>query len=266
MTAAAGFLLAAKGKIDFLLFAFTLLGTALIIASSCVINNVIDRGIDKKMTRTKKRSLVTGDVQIKQALIYAAVLLLGGFWVLACFTNWLTVAVGFGGVLAYVVFYSIFKRRSAFGTLVGSISGAMPPLAGYLAVSNQLDLAVLFLFLILCFWQMPHFYAISIYRKQEYASAGLPVWPIRHGLKSTKRQMIGFIILYIVSVVMLNVYGYTGWSYLISNLGIGAAWLVIGLKGFLEPDSITWGKKVFGMSLLVISVFSLSLYLNAWIP
>jgi heme o synthase len=266
MTAAAGFFLAAKQEIEIKLLLATLLGTALIIAASCVINNFIDRKIDEKMSRTQKRALVTGVIGLKQALAYAGVLLAGGFLALASFTNWLTVAVGLAGFLAYVGLYSLFKRRSAYGTLVGSVSGAMPPLAGYVAVSNQLDTTALILFLILCFWQMPHFYAIAIYRKEEYAAAGLPVWPIKHGLASTRRQMIVFMVFYLLALVLLKIYGSAGLIFLIVNLSLGLAWLWFGLNKSAKQDYVKWAKQIFGLSLLVLMTFSVSLYFNAWLP
>ena len=175
---AAGFFLAAKGNIDFLLLLKTLGGSSLIIASACVFNNYIDRDIDSKMTRTKNRTLVRGAVPDPIALLYGSLLGVIGFGVLIIYTNVLTVLVGATGMFFYVVMYSIWKRRSPYGTLVGSISGAVPPVAGYSAVTNSLDVGALILFLVLVFWQMPHFYAIAIRRREEYKEAGIPVLPV----------------------------------------------------------------------------------------
>ena len=184
---AGGFLLAAKGVIDPLLFLAALIGTAFVIGSACVFNNYIDREIDEKMARTKKRALVTGDIPVKNALIFGTLLGILGFLILFSYTNLLTGVIGVIGVVMYVVVYGYFKRRTVHGTLIGSISGAIPPVAGYTAVTNLIDTGAILLFLILVFWQMPHFYAIAVYRIEDYKKAGIPVLSVVKGIPTTKK-------------------------------------------------------------------------------
>lgn len=259
-------MLASKAHIRLGLLLATLLGTSLVIASACVFNNYIDRDIDKHMARTKKRALVTGLIPGPIALTYATVLGLLGFLILSIYTNWLTVALGFVGIFSYVVLYGIGKRRSVHGTLVGSISGAMPPVAGYTAVTNRFDSGALLLFLILVFWQMPHFYAIAMRRYNDYAAAKLPVLPVKKGMKTTKVQILFYILAFSVAAGLLTVLGYTGYVYLIVMAGLGLYWLWLGLKGFKASDNTAWAKKMFLFSLIVILGFSIMVSVGSRLP
>ena len=138
-----------------------LIGISLVMASACVVNNVIDVDIDAKMARTDHRALVTGAIKKNIAIIYGVILGVLGFAALIYWTNWLVVVIGLVGFVDYTVLYGYFKRKSIHGTIVGSISGATPPIAGFCAVTGTFGLEALILFLILVIWQMPHFYAIS---------------------------------------------------------------------------------------------------------
>jgi protoheme IX farnesyltransferase len=266
MFAAAGFLLAADGHIDFGLLAAALGGQAFVIAAACVFNNVIDRGIDSRMARTKKRALVKKTVSVPSALIYGTVLGVIGFSLLILFTNWLTVGIILAAFIIYVGVYAVAKRRSVQGTVVGSLAGSAPPVAGYCAVTDHFDGGALLLFLILTFWQMPHFYAIATYRLKDYRSAGLPVLTVKKGIKAAKRQIVAYIIAFIAAAVLLNVYGYTGYTYLIVMLALGLAWLRLGFMGFRTDNDAKWGKQVFLFSLLITVTFSILLSVNAWLP
>ena len=232
-----------------------LFGLAFVIGSGCVFNNLIDRKIDKKMERTEKRALVTGEISVKNAVIFAVVLLLLGILLLS-YANILTVGVAILEHFFYVVIYGIFKRRSVHGTLVGSISGAVPPVIGYVAVTNTLDLAAAILFLILVFWQMPHFYSIAIYRKKDYASAGIPVLPIVNGITATKKQIVFYVIAFTFASLSLVTFEYKGLFYGVGMIVVGTLWLYEGVKGLSLSDSEKWAKKMFGFSLLALLVWS----------
>jgi len=201
--AVAGFFLASKGHPNAGLFIAMLVGISFVIASACVFNNYIDRDIDKFMARTKKRALPTGIISGRNALLYAIVLGVIGFSLLLFYTNLLTTFVGFVGFFVYIVLYGISKRRSVYGTIVGSIAGAVPPVVGYVAVTNNFDMGALLLFLILVIWQMPHFYAIAIFREDDYAAASIPVLPIKQGIKATKIHMVLYIAAFLIATVML---------------------------------------------------------------
>lgn len=155
-----GFLLATQGRLDWTLLLATVAGLSLVVASGCAINNCIDRDIDARMARTQKRVLVTGDMSPKAALAHGFVLGAAGFATLAIWTNVLALCCALFGFLIYVGVYSLYmKRKSVYGTLVGSLSGAVPPVAGYCAASGRFDSGAAILLLMFCLWQMPHSYA-----------------------------------------------------------------------------------------------------------
>lgn len=266
MTAGAAFLLAAGSNVDWWLLLATLLGTGLIIASGCVFNNYIDRGIDAKMARTSKRALVSGNIPVANAIIYGTVLGLLGFIILAIYTNWITVGLGAIGLFFYVVVYGYAKRKSVHGTLVGTIPGATPTVAGYCAVTNSLDAGAVILFLIMVTWQMAHFYSIAMYRFKDYKAAGVPVLPVVKGMAATKFQIVAYTLGFISATSALFAYGYTGFVYLFVMLGIGTAWLLKGIRDFENNDDVLWGRKMFLFSLIVLLLFSLTISLNVVLP
>ena len=257
LAAIGGFMLASQGQFDVPLFAAILTGSSLVIASGCVFNNYLDREIDALMGRTRQRALVSGEVSGRNAIAYATVLSLAGFAVLAAYTNWLTVAIGLVGIVFYVVVYGFAKRHSVHGTLIGTISGATPPVAGYCAVTGRFDMGALLLFLILVFWQMPHFYAIAMYRANDYAAAKLPVLPLVKGLQATKIQILVYIIGFMLATALLTSFGYTGYVYLAVMTLVGFIWLKTSLQGFAASDNNLWARKMFKFSLIVLLVFCL---------
>lgn len=266
MTAAAGFLFASQGHIDWRLFVALLAGTALVIASGCVFNNYLDRGIDKKMDRTKKRSLVIGDISAQNAIAYASILGIAGFTILALYTNFITVIVGLVGIIDYVIIYGWAKRYTVHSTLIGGISGSTSLVAGYTAVTGTFNVVALLLFLIMALWQMPHFYAIGIYRRKDYASANLPILTVQKGIGAAKKEILLYIIGYIAAVSLLAILGYAGYIYLAVMLAITFWWLWIALQGPKTKDDIKWAHKIFGISLLVLMTFSVMISLDHWLP
>lgn len=262
ITAAAGFFLAAKGTGNYLLLLETLTGVSLVIGSGCVLNNYIDRSIDAKMQRTKFRVLVKGLISAHAALIYATILGLFGFLILTLFTNLLTVGIGLLGYFFYLVMYSIWKRRSDFGTIVGSISGAVAPVAGYCAVSNRFDLGALLLFLILVLWQMPHFYAIAIFRLKDYESASIPVLPVKKGILATKIHMLLYIIIFTITTLLLTVFKYTGYIYFVVAAMLGFIWLGLSIRGFTTNNTKLWARKMFLFSLVVLIMLCIMISIN----
>jgi protoheme IX farnesyltransferase len=265
MTAAAGFLLASNGHTNFALLIYLLAGTALIIASACVFNNYIDRGIDAKMARTKKRAIASGEISARSALTYATILGVLGFVILSN-TNWLTVTIGFGAIFSYVVLYGIAKRKTVHGTLVGTVPGAASLVAGYTAVSGKLDAEALTLFLIMVAWQMPHFYSIAMYRLKDYKAAEIPVNPIVRGMKNTKFQIICYIFVFLLACSALSVFGYAGLTYRVVMIVVGTYWLWKGVKGINARDDSKWAQGMFGFSLITLLVFSAMISLNSWLP
>lgn len=248
-------------------FVATLIGISLIMASGCVFNNVIDRDIDALMPRTKERALVTGIILPRAAIIFAAALAAIGFTVLGLFTNLLAVEIALIGFFSYVVLYSFFaKRHTIWGAEVGSISGATPPVVGYVAASGHLDIAAILLFAIMIFWQMPHFYAIAIRRADDYAAANIPVLPIKKNVRRTKFAMFAYIVAFIIAASLLTFFGYAGVVYLVITLLLGSFWLILCLQGFWVSGSEAddqWARKMFFFSLIVMMVLFLTIAVGA---
>jgi protoheme IX farnesyltransferase len=252
-TVAAGFLLASKGLIDFGLFFATLMGLTFIMASACVFNNYIDRQTDKKMERTKKRGLVTGSIEKRHAIFFAIFLGIIGNLVLLFYTNLLTVLVADIGFFVYVVLYSLWKCRTIYGTAIGSLAGAVPPVVGYCAVSNHFDVGALILFAMLVLWQMPHFFSIAILHFNDYVAAGIPVLPVKKGMRKTKIHMVLYILCFIFTATLLTFFHYTGYVYLIVAIVMGLIWLGLCIKGFKSDNDQIWGRRMFHLSLLMIA-------------
>lgn len=271
ITGVAGFLLAAGHfrTFDAGLFAATIGGMTLVIASACVLNNVLDQDIDRIMERTKTRAVAAGEIPGRNAVALSAVLGVLGITVLALWVNALVVAIGIAGFVVYVWLYgALSKRLSIHGTLVGSISGAAPIFAGYCAVSGRVDTAAVLVFLMLFFWQFPEFYSIAIYRRAEYKAAGIPVMSVVKGVRNTKIQIYVYTILFVISTLLLTPLGYTGWVYLLVMAALGLYWIMIASEGFRvkDKDSDAWARRMFHFSLIVLLVLSAMLAVGPLLP
>ncbi len=262
ITALAGFLLGAQGNINLKTLIGLMAGISLVIASGCVCNNYLDREIDTKMSRTKKRALITGAISSRNALVYASVLGVLGLAVLGVFTNLLATAIAAAGFIFYVLFYTPLKPRSVHATLVGSVAGAVPIVAGYAAATNRLDLGALLLFLVLVMWQMPHFYAIAMYRYYDYFGAGLPVLPVKKGMTYTKIVMVLYIFGFFIASSLLFVFGYASYLYLLVMFIVSIWWFFMALQGLGAKEDTVWARQMFRFSLVVLLLFSVMISVN----
>ena len=252
-----GFLLASKGDIDYPLFIATLLGVSLVVASGCVFNNYIDRDIDSVMERTKNRPLVRGLIDPKISLVYASVLGIAGMVLLLVAANVVAMLIAGVGFVVYVGVYSLYmKRKSVYGTLVGSLSGAAPPVIGYCAVTGQFDTGALILLLIFSLWQMPHSYAIAIFRFKDYQAANIPVLPVIKGISVAKNHIILYIIAFMFATLMLAISGYAGYKYLIVAAAVSVWWLGMALSGYKTTNDRVWARKLFVFSIVAITSLS----------
>lgn len=260
VTLCGGYFLAVQGRIDIFNFLATLVGMISIIACGCILNNCFDRDIDSLMQRTQQRPLVCGLISVKLAIGYAIGFGLVGIIVFYMGTNVLTLAMALVGLFTYVVAYTIWlKRRSVFGTLVGAISGAMPPVIGYTAVTNQFNLIALSLFLILFCWQIPHFFAIAICYRDDYAKANIPVVPLTRSMIYTKVNMLLFVTLFFATCLLLPILGATGVIYLSVTAIIGVVWLAISIRGFFSTDDRKWARHMFLASIINITILAVAM-------
>ncbi|NIG62194.1 MAG: protoheme IX farnesyltransferase [Serratia symbiotica] len=256
-----GFLLASKGSIDYPLFLATFLGVLLVVASGCVFNNYIDRDIDKKMERTKNRVLVRGLIATRVTLVYATVLGTSGLTLLYIGANPLAMWLAVMGFVVYVGVYSLYmKRHSVYGTLIGGLSGAAPPVIGYCAVTNEFDTGALILLAIFSLWQMPHSYAIAIFRFKDYQAANIPVLPVVKGISVAKNHITIYILAFMIATLMLTLSGYAGYKYLLVAAAVNAWWLGMALRGYKTENDSIWARKLFVFS--IVAIISLSVMIS----
>ena len=272
VTGVAGFCLASAAARAFHLglLVATIIGMTLVIASACALNNVLDRDIDKIMTRTKKRAVASGAVRPVRALAFSVVLGVAGLLVLALWTSALVAIIGAVGFVVYVWLYgALSKRRSLHGTLVGSISGAAPILAGYVAAHGGFDIGAVLVFLALFFWQFPEFFSIAIYRQKEYQAARIPVITVVKGVAYTKIRIVLYAVLFVVSALLLTVFGYTHLIFAVGMAVSGGYWLVTafaGLRARGQEANDAWARRLFHQSINMLLLYSLLISIGPLLP
>lgn len=261
----AGSLFASTLAIDWTTILGVLIGTSLVIASACVANNYMDRGIDARMKRTRTRPSVTGEVSLKSALAFSAILLIAGFGLLYLFTNVAVMIIGFFAYVLYVFAYGWAKRTTIHSTLIGAIPGALPVTAGYVAVNGHVTLGAWLLFLTVFTWQMPHFYAISIFRKKEYQSARLPVLGAVRSFDTVRKYILAYMIGYLASIIALISFDIIGAPAAFLLLAGAGYWFVVFVRTE-KSDEVRWAKTIFGVSLLLALGLLLASLLNLFMP
>lgn len=253
-----GYLLAGSGRVVAVpadLIA-TLLGTALVIGCGCVINNCVDRDIDRRMVRTCHRALALRTVTVPIAASYAIALGLIGFGLLWVGSTPLACLLAMVGLVIYAGVYTYWlKRRSHWATLIGSVSGAMPPVIGYCAVTGRFDATAMLLIVVFCCWQMPHSHAISVMRHEDFRAARLPLLP----LPQAYRQIQTYILAFLASSVVLGMVAHMTALYFVVMLGLSSYWMTLGASATRLADPRTWARKVFGFSIVLMLVFNVSL-------
>ncbi len=254
-TAMVGMLLAVDGAVPLDIFVFGLLGIGFAAASGAAINHVVDERIDQIMERTKNRPIASGDLGQGKALIFALSLGAIGILMLLIFVNALTAVLTFFSLVGYALIYTMYlKRATPQNIVLGGAAGAAPPLLGWTAVTGQVETEALLLFLIIFIWTPPHFWALAIRRREEYAKADIPMLPVTHGVYFTKIQILLYtILLFIVTLVPFLVQ-MSGLIYLAGavSLGIGFLYYAIMLYRDDEPNIIA--MKTFSYSIFYLSV------------
>ena len=218
------------------------------------------------MKRTKKRDFANGKISVIKALIFCIVLGVTGFAFLLLLTNILTFLLGVLAYIWYVVIYAIAKRTTALSTVIGAVAGALPPMAGYTALTGRVDMGAILLFLFLFFWQLPHFYAIAMFRRSDYADANIPVWSVKYGMKSTKQQIFISVVVYAIVASLLFSFGYTGVVYLVFSTALSIYWIYKGVSLYNKIDDVKWARTMFGVSLLVLMSMLLLISIGGYLP
>lgn len=261
ITAACG-ALAAPGPMDLWLLAFAVVGTGLVVAGANALNMLLEMDSDAFMTRTRGRPLPTGRLSAEEALVFGVGVSIVGLALLAHFVSMAAVALAALALLSYVLVYTPLKRVTSAALYVGAVPGALPPAIGYAAVTGTFDAIALFLFGILFVWQLPHFAAISVFRREEYARAGLKVLAVTEGVTSAKWHIVVFALLLWGVSVLPSLLGYTGVVYGILAGLSGAAFAGWALRGLWARDDHAWARSLFLASMphlvLVMAAFMLS--------
>ncbi len=265
LTALAGYILGKKDHFHLNTLLLLLLSTSLVIASACVFNNILDKNIDAKMSRTKKRELVTEKIPLKHAYIFGIIMAVTGFALIRMYLNNFVLIIGLIAFLDYVVIYGFLKRRSHHGTLAGTIAGSASIAAGYAAATDTIDTTAILLILFMTAWQMVHFYAIAIYRLSDYENAGIPVLPSSKGLKRTNGEMILYSLLLLISVILLYVYSFNDFIFISLMGALSIYWIILSVQGLKFENKTNWATKMFIFSLIIILAFCLVIYKSLFV-
>lgn len=222
ITAVIGMLLATDGAVPWHVLVLGNLGIALCAGSAAAINHVVDRRIDVHMARTRRRPLAQGRVHPLNALLFALVLGVAGMFILLQWINAITAWLTLGSLLGYAVIYtSYLKRATPQNIVIGGLAGAAPPLLGWTAVTGQVDAQALLLVLIIFAWTPPHFWALAIHRKAEYAKVDIPMLPVTHGESYTKLHILLYTFILLAVSLLPYVIHMSGMLYLLVALGLG---------------------------------------------
>ncbi len=255
--------LAAPGHTDVTRLVFALVGTALVVAGANALNMLLERDTDAFMTRTQNRPLPTGRLRPDDALVFGVGVAIAGLVLLAHFVSMAAVALAALALLSYVLIYTPLKRVTPAALYVGAVPGALPPAIGYAAMTGKLDSVGLYLFLILLVWQLPHFIAISVFRSEEYARAGLKIVPVQYGLRSAKWHIVAFSVLLLAVTLMPVIAGVAGWVYGVIAALSGGAYVAWALRGLRADASNAWARSLFLSSMPHLVLVMAALVISA---
>ena len=230
-TAVVGMLLSTHGPPPWRALVFGLPGIALVAGAAAAVNHLVDRHIDALMARTRGRPLPRGTVRAAQVLAFAVALGSAGMALLLVFTNLLCAVLTFASLLGYAVVYSMFLKHSTPQNIViGGAAGAAPPLLGWVAVTGQVDPGALLLFLIILVWTPPHFWALAIHRRDDYARAEVPMLPVTHGVAFTSARILHYTVALVLITALPFAIGMSGWPYLAGAMLLGARFVALAWR------------------------------------
>ena len=265
-TAVVGMFLAVPGwpPLDKLLFGT--LGIGLAASGAAAVNHLLDQRVDAVMFRTRHRPLPTGQVTERQVLLYALILTMLSMLILTSLVNTLTAVLTFCSLVGYAVIYTVFlKRASPQNIVIGGAAGAAPPLLGWTAVTGHAGAGAFLLFLIIFVWTPPHFWALAIHRREDYAKVGIPMLPVTHGVAYTKLQILLYTLLLLVVSVLPFVIRMSGLLYLAGALVLGAVFLWYAVR-LLRTSDETLPMRTFHYSIWYLSLLFALLLLDHYIP
>jgi heme o synthase len=233
--AAIGMFLATPGMVPLGLLLAAIAGIWLVAGSAAAVNCLVEQRIDAIMSRTRGRPLPRGELTSGQTLVFAGVIGCAGLWMLYALVNPLTMWLTLGTFIGYAVIYTVLlKPATPQNIVIGGASGAMPPVLGWAAATGEVTPEALLLFLIIFAWTPPHFWALALYRTDDYAKAGLPMLPVTHGQRFTRLYVLLYTLVLFASSLLPFAYGMSGWIYLAAALTLGGAFLAYAVRLYLS--------------------------------
>ena len=252
LTSLIGMLLSTDQWVPLSVLVFGNLGIALCAGSAAAVNHIVDRHVDDKMARTLNRPLAQGRLRPQQAILFALMTGALGMAVLILFTNLLTAWLTLASLVGYAFIYTMFlKRATPQNIVIGGLAGAAPPLLGWTAVTGEIHYNALLLVLIIFAWTPPHFWALAVHRKEEYAKADIPMLPVTHGEKYTKINILLYTLLLMVVTTMPYLTSMFGWLYLLGSLLLGLGFLYWAVV-MLRSTGGNSGMKTFQYSIVYL--------------
>ena len=264
-----GMLLADSGWPDLRRAATATLGIWLVASAAAAFNCLVEQHIDARMARTAWRPTAKGELSSLQTLLFSAVLCAAGSAMLYLWVNPLTMWLTFATFVGYAVIYTlVLKPLTPQNIVIGGASGAMPPVLGWAAMRNDVGPEALMLFLIIFLWTPPHFWALALYRAEDYRKSGLPMLPITHGAEFTRLQVLLYTLVLFAATLLPFVYGMSGWLYLASAVALGAVFIAYAAQ-LWRDYSDALARRAFRFSILYLSLLFAALlvdhYLNPWL-
>ena len=265
LTSIVGMMLAVPGMVPLDVLILGNLGIALVAASGAVVNHLIDRKIDVLMKRTHNRPMAQGRVELLQGTVFAVVIGVAGMAILLFWVNPLCAWLTLGSFVGYAFIYTGYlKHATPQNIVIGGLSGAMPPLLGWSAVTGTIEPDALILVFIIFAWTPPHFWALAIHRKDEYAKSGVPMLPVTHGERVTKIHIVVYTAILLVSSAFPYFSGMSGWLYLASAMVLGAGFMVWSLLLMYRPQATT-AMDTFKYSILYLALLFVALVLDHYL-
>lgn len=262
LTAIVGMFMATPDMVPLDVLLLGSLGMAFAMGAAAAVNHVVDQRIDAIMARTGNRPIVQGKISPQRALAFAAALSTASMFILSFFINPLTAFLTLFGIVGYAFIYTLYlKRATPQNIVIGGLAGAIPPLLGWTAVTNQIDPHALLLVLIVFVWTPPHFWALAIHRRDDYAKAGIPMLPVTHGIDYTKSSVLHYTLLLAVCTLLPYLSGMSGLIYLASALVLNAIFVLYAVKlKFGNAPGIA--MKTFGYSIVYLMLLFIALLVD----
>ena len=267
LTAVVGMFLSTPELPPLSLVIFASIGISFASCSAAVFNHIVDQKIDNEMHRTSNRPLPEGKISSKTALIFGATLGIIGIGVLLIWVNILTAVLTFFALIGYAVFYTMYlKRATPQNIVIGGAAGAAPPLLGWAAITNSVELGALLLFLIIFIWTPPHFWALAIHRQKEYAKVNIPMLPVTHGHHFTRIQILLYTILLVIVTLMPYLVAMSGLIYLAGAIVLGIGYLYYSVEMLRRPEDKALPMKSFAYSINYLMLLFVLLLVDHYYP